>query len=138
MLNFIRDYGSLISLSVALAYLGGGGTPNPVSPAWAHSWFKGAKDPVHGWECCNDKDCGAISDTDLMQVAGGWIYLPFDNKKGPNDSNPGFVSNDRIQYSTDFSYAVCIGGSGGTFPIPYGSAPVQQMFVRCLFIPGNF
>lgn len=137
MLNFIRDYGSYIALVVAFTYLGAS-TPSPVSPALAHSWYKGAIDPVHKWDCCNDKDCFVISETDVMRVAGGWIYLPFDNKKGPNESNPGFIGNDRVQSSLDLGYSVCVGGSSnGTAPIPYGSAPVQLMFVRCFFVPGN-
>ena len=106
--------------------------------AQAHSWFKDSKDPVSGLGCCDNRDCVEIEDTDVMNVAGGYIFLPLDNSKGPNGDNPGFIPNNRVQQSKTSSYAVCIVGGDTPAYIPYGSVPAMPPQVRCFFAPSGF
>ena len=102
--------------------------------AHAHSWFTGETDPVTGLECCDNRDCVEIEDTDVRQVEGGYIYRPLDNKSGPVATNPGFVPSSRVKFSKSFGYAVCIGGGGTGM---YGGVAVAT-YVRCFFAPSGF
>lgn len=104
-----------------------------VAPAKAHSWFTGETDPVSGLNCCDDRDCFEIADTDVQSVAGGYVYRPFDDGSGPSQSNPGFVPAARVKSSHSYGYAVCIGGGSAGM---YGVA--VQPFVRCFFAPSGF
>jgi len=106
--------------------------------AHAHSWFKDSTDPISGLGCCDNRDCVEIEDTDVMQVAGGYVFLPMDNQKGPNDKNPGFIPNNRVQQSKTSSFAVCIVGGDTPAYIPYGSVPAMPPTIRCFFAPSGF
>lgn len=101
--------------------------------ARAHSWFEGIKDPVLNIECCDNRDCVEITDTDVMQIAGGYVYKPLDDGSGSSPTNPGFVPDNRILPSQSYGYAVCIGGGGsGMYGVPVAS------YVRCFFAPSGF
>lgn len=101
----------------------------------AHSWFTGKTDPVIGGQCCDGRDCIEIDDTDVMAVAGGYIYLPLDNGVGPEKDNPGFIAAARVQSSASFSYAICLGG--GQYSTG-STSTTAQMFIRCFFAPSGF
>ena len=106
-----------------------------IGPVASHSWFTGEKDPVTLNECCNDRDCFEIADTEVMAVAGGYLYLPLDSGAGPNEGNPGFVPAARVKASHSFGYAVCLGG--GQHSTGWASTTTPT-FIRCFFQPSGF
>lgn len=106
-----------------------------IRPAYAHSWFTGKTDPVIGGQCCDGRDCIEIVDTDVMAVAGGYIYLPLDNGAGPVKDNPGFIAEARVQSSASFGYAICLGGGQYSTGSTSMTSPA---FVRCFFAPSGF
>jgi len=106
-----------------------------MTAAHAHSWFTGERDPVTNGLCCDNRDCMEIADTDVMSVAGGFIYLPIDNKTGPVDTNPGFIPSARVKSSKSFGYAICLGGGQYSTGSTSTTAP---MFIRCFFAPSGF
>jgi hypothetical protein len=58
--------------------------------------------PVHDWypwDCCSGRDCFAVEPDDLVEVEGGWEYLP----------RKMFFSKDKVKPSQDANFHVCIG-----------------------------
>lgn len=71
---------------------------------------------VHSWydhDCCSDQDCKPVPATDVVEIEGGWKYLP-----------TGAIFRDtpekkRIRPSQDRNFHVCIGRSEWDKNFPY-------------------
>lgn len=87
----------------------------PVSPAGAHDWFTGKRDPITGYECCGNKDCRVISPNHVEPLPGGDFNLRIGSKARY------FIPKDRVLESEDGQYHIC------------SSAP--HITIRCFFAP---
>lgn len=61
---------------------------------------------VHSWydaDCCGEGDCVPVPATDVVEIEGGWKYLPTGNEF----RNEGLIR--RIRPSRDRNFHVCIG-----------------------------
>jgi hypothetical protein len=65
-----------------------------VTVAGAHSWYD--------WDCCSKDDCFEVAREDVVEIEGGWKYLPTGNE---------FKDPKKIRLSRDGKFHVCIMGT---------------------------
>lgn len=87
----------------------------------AHGWFTDARDPVHGYLCCDGTDCADIPAADVKEVYGGYTYLPTGE----------FIPHARVQPSQSGSFARCFHKHSA----PAASPPYKAGETRCFFAP---
>jgi hypothetical protein len=92
-------------------------------------------DPLSKVPCCDERDCIEIGFDKVIDVAGGYVYIPLDDGSGPNTDNPGFIPDARVLISKTDGYAICLGG--GQYSTG-NSSMTSPMFIRCFFAPSGF
>jgi hypothetical protein len=65
-----------------------------VTIAKAHNWYD--------WDCCHERDCFEVAREDVVEIEGGWKYLPTGNE---------FKDPKKIRLSRDGKFHVCIMGT---------------------------
>jgi hypothetical protein len=102
----------ILLLITALLYLGW----IALTPAQAHEWFSGQRNPVSGYGCCNGSDCHLIETEDWWEEAG-LIWVRMAGKTWSIPADQAQPSQDK-----DGKAAACIWGGQ----------------LRCFFMPVNF
>lgn len=82
-----------MALAASIAFVLAMTTESP-----AHSWYTKTSDPLTGFGCCGGEDCAEISDTDVREVQGGYVFLPTSE----------FIPTSRVQKSRDWRFHRCI------------------------------
>ncbi len=67
-------------------------------PVAAHGWYSTTTDPETGVGCCGGTDCKEISDNDVREKVGGYLYLPSGE----------FIPASRVQQSKDWRFHRCV------------------------------
>jgi hypothetical protein len=55
----------------------------------SHSWYP--------WECCSDRDCNQINDSDVKETQEGFTYLPSGE----------FIERQSVKFSQDEHFHLC-------------------------------
>jgi hypothetical protein len=76
----------LFAICAALAFF--------TTMARPHSWYEG--------DCCSNNDCFKVANEDVVEIEGGWKYLPTGNE---------FKDPKKIRPSRDGKFHVCIMGT---------------------------
>lgn len=68
------------------------------TPAHAHDWYTGRKDPKLLTKCCTGIECQEITEESVTKLSdGGYFYRP----------NGWNIPADRVQISPDSNYHIC-------------------------------
>ena len=105
------------------------------TPAMAHSWYLGTKDPVTQGGCCGFADCGqfVIKPGRLFATAEGYrVVLTLEETREVNPSSQApidaIVPWSRVQASQDGNWHICI---------KYSNRDLPTSGIYCFWAPPN-